>query len=117
MAEKISALHAIYVIDGVQQEFTPAQLLDAVTEAEGKHPYTGPAEMRAVDESLDPVFRGASLDPDAVDSYLQAVMEQEKRIPPAAADIYTRIRIASSLIDTLWRSGHFRLGDLRLDAT
>ena len=117
MAEKNSALHAIYVIDGVQQEFTPAQLLDAVTEAGGKHPYAGPAELRAVDESLDPVFRGVTLDPEAVDAYLQAVLEQEKRLPPAAADIYTRIRIASALIDTVWRSGHFRLGDLRLDAT
>ena len=117
MAEKISALHAIYVIDGVQQEFTPAQLLDAVTEAEGRHPFAGPAEMRALDESLDPVFRGARLDPDAVESYLQAVLDREKRVPLAAADTYTRIRIASSLLDALWRSGHFRLGDLRLDAT
>ncbi|MCR4825258.1 MAG: hypothetical protein K5849_07910, partial [Bacteroidales bacterium] len=104
-------------IDGVQQEFTPAQLLDAVTEAEGRHSFAGPAETRAVDESLDPVFRAASFDPESVDVYLQAVLDQEKKLPPASADVYTCIRVASSLIDTLWRSGHFRLGDLRLDAT
>ena len=64
MAEKTSALHAIYVIDGVQEEYTPAQLLDAVTEPVGRHPAEGPVEARAVDESLDPVFRGERPDAD-----------------------------------------------------
>ena len=56
MAEKVSALHAIYVIDGVPEEYTPAQLLDAVTEPEGRRPQAGPAEGRVVDETLDPVM-------------------------------------------------------------
>ena len=117
MAEKISALHAIYVIDGVQEEYTPAQLLDAVTEPEGRHPFPGPAEARAVDETLDPVFRGAEFDLDAVGDYLDAVCATPRTVPPAAADSYTRVRVASALIDTVWRTGRFRLGDLRLDAS
>ena len=116
MAEKTSALHAAYVIDGVQEEYTPAQLLDAVTEAEGRHPFTGPAEAREVDESLDPVFPGADFDPARVDAYLEAVLPARKRLPVADADAYTRIRVAAALIDALWRTGRFRLGDLRLDA-
>ena len=116
MAEKTSALHAIYVIDGVQEEFTPAQLLDAVTEPAGRHPFAGPAEERAVDESLDPVFRGAELETARLDEYLAAVRADRKRLPAAFADSYTRIRLASALIDALWRTGRFRLGDLRLDA-
>ena len=44
----------IYTIAKVK-EYTPAQLLDAVTEPEGRHPFPGPAEARAVDETLDPV--------------------------------------------------------------
>ena len=117
MAEKVSALHAIYVLDGVQEEYTPAQLLDAVTEPEGRHPLPGPVEARAVDERLDPVFRGADLDLDRVDAYLDAVCAAQKRVPAGAADAYTRMRVASALTDTIWRAGRFRLGDLRLDAT
>ena len=117
MAEKTSALHAIYVIDGVQEEYTPAQLLDAVTEPRGRHPFPGPFDARAVDESLDPVLRGAEFSLDAVGDYLDAVCSAQKLLPPAAADSYTRIRVATALIDTLWRTGRFRLGDLRLDAS
>ena len=117
MAEKVSALHAIYVIDGVQEEYTPAQLLNAVTEPEGRHPQTGPAEGRAVDETLDPVIRDAGLEPECTDAYLEAVCKARKAVPAAGAESYTRIRIAATLADTLWRTGTFRLGDLRLDAT
>jgi hypothetical protein len=117
MAEKISPLHAIYVIDGVPEEYTPAQLLDAVTEPEGRHPQTGPAEGRVVDETLDPVIRDAGLEPECTDAYLEAVCKARKAVPAAGAEPYTRIRIASALADTLWRTGTFRAGDLRLDAT
>ena len=117
MAEKVSALHAIYVIDGVQEEYTPAQLLDAVTEPGGRHPNPGPAESRAVDETLDPVLRDVGLEPECTDAYLEAVCQARKAVPAAEAESYTRIRIASALADTLWRSGSFRMGDLRLDAT
>jgi len=117
MAEKTSALHAIYVIDGVQEEYTPAQLLDAVTEPEGRHPFAGPAEARAVDESLDPVFRNETIPPERVDDCLEAVCAARKSIPAAYADACTRIRVASALIDSLWRTGRFRLGDLRLDVS
>ena len=117
MAEKTTALHAIYVIDGVQEEYTPAQLLDAVTEPEGRHPLAAPAEARAVDETLDPVCRVPALDPGCIDAYLDAVCSTQKRVPATAADAYTRVRVAAALIDTLWRTGRFRLGDLRLDAS
>ncbi|MCR4860282.1 MAG: hypothetical protein K5910_06435 [Bacteroidales bacterium] len=110
-------MHAIYVIDGVQEEYSPAQLLDAVTEPEGRHPFAAPAEARAVDESLDPVFRGEAPGPASVEDCLSAVCDARKRLPDAYADPYTRVRVASALIDVLWRSGRFRLGDLRLDAT
>jgi Phosphoribosylformylglycinamidine (FGAM) synthase, synthetase domain len=117
MAEKTSALHAIYVIDGVQEEYTPAQLLDAVTEPEGRHSPAGPAEARVVDETLDPVCRVPALDPACLDAFLDAVCHAEKQVPAASADAYTRVRVAAALIDALWRNGHFRPGDLRLDAS
>ena len=116
MAEKTSALHATYVIDGVQEEYTPAQLLDAVTEPEGRHPYAGLSDARAVDETLDPPFPGPDFDPERVQDYLGCVLAARKRLPAAEAESYTRIRVASALVDAVWRTGRFRLGDLRLDA-
>ena len=116
MAEKTSALHATYVIDGVQEEYTPAQLLDAVTEPEGRHPYAGLSDARAVDETLDPPFPGPDFDPERVQDYLGCVLAARKRLPAAEAESYTRIRMASALVDAVWRTGRFRLGDLRLDA-
>ncbi|MBR5723805.1 MAG: hypothetical protein IKX62_00345 [Bacteroidales bacterium] len=117
MAEKTSALHAIYVIDGVQEEYTPAQLLDAVTESEGRHSLPVPSETVSVDEKLDPVFRGFDLDTDRFDAFLEAVCAAQKRVPAAAADVYTRVRVATALIDVLWRTGRFRHGDQRLEAS
>jgi phosphoribosylformylglycinamidine synthase len=70
-----------------------------------------------VDETLDPVCRVPALDPGCIDAYLDAVCSTQKRVPATAADAYTRVRVAAALIDTLWRTGRFRLGDLRLDAS
>lgn len=117
MAEKASALHSVYVIDGVQEEYTPAQLLDAVTEAEGRHPFAGPAAQRVVDESLDPVFGGEVPGPECIEDCLAGIRDVRKLVPAVGADNYTRVRVASTLIDAIWRTGRFRLGDLRLDAT
>ena len=86
MAEKTTALHAIYVIDGVQEEYTPAQLLDAVTEPEGRHSSAAPTEARVVDETVDPVCRVPALDPDCIDAYLDAVISTQKQVPATAAD-------------------------------
>ena len=47
----------------------------------------------------------------------EAVCAARKQVPAASADAYTRVRVAAALIDALWRTGHFRLGDLRLDAS
>lgn len=116
MTEKTSALHAVYVIDGVRQEYTPAQLLDAVTEPEGRHPAAAAPELRAVDESLDPVFRGGDPDPERIDAYLEAVSCARKRIPTAESDAHARLCVATALTDAVWRSGRFRLCDLRLEA-
>ena len=101
MAEKLTALHATYVLDGVQEEYTPAQLLDAVTEPEGRHPLTAPAEERAVDETLDPVFRGIALEPGCTDAYLEAVLAAKKLVPAASAAFYESVRAAADYVDAL----------------
>ena len=110
---KDPALNSLYVIGGVPQEYTPAQILDAVCEnpssAEG-------GEETVVDEVVDPILKPLDFDSKKIDEYLSLVQSAKKHLDVAFAGTYTRIRILASLIDSLWRKGHFRLGDLSLKA-
>jgi len=89
MDNKISALYSDYVIDGVPRELTPAQML-------GGHDFPGYSQI--VDESLDPVL----------------VYGTSKSYPMALSASRTLARISQVLLETLWRKGHFRIGDLNL---
>lgn len=117
MAKKASALHSTYVLDGVPQELTPAELLAAVTEDRSHVADRDEGGEQIVDETVDPVLGNLNLDRSRLDEYLGNVMGAEKRLPLAFADVYARIRLAASLIDALWCRGSFRLGDLRLKAS
>lgn len=114
MNEKISALYSEYVIDGIARELTPARILsaclaDPVSEADkgGYDP--------VVDESLDPALKPCVTDPSLISEYAASVKSLPGRIFPVAfPETYTKARIASALIDAIWREGHFRLDDLSL---
>lgn len=118
MMKKTSALHSAYVIDGVPQELTPAEILSAVTDphclrikdiAEGAE--------KIIDETVDPILGTHRFDNTKVKEYLALVADATKQMPLAFADTYTRVRLAASLIDALWCRGNFRLGDLQLKAS
>lgn len=118
MTEILSALHSRYIIDGVQQELTPAQILDSL-----RGPFGADSELsggsvagKIVDESPDPALSTVETDPSMVDRYLSAVMRVTRKPSPIFAAQYTRSRIEKALLDCLWRMGHFGLGDLCLDA-
>ena len=116
MTKKGSIANAVYVIDGVAQEFTPAQLLAAVSEP-APDTIAADGSWKLVDESVDPKVSSMTFDPDKVDSYLESVLNAERQVPMACSGTYTRVRIASALIDSLWLRGHFRLEDLALKAS
>lgn len=107
------ALNSRYVIDGVARELTPAAILSSVLEKPAA--VEGPSGT-IIDESFDPVFGTIDIDPSATDRYLSAVKAAGHLTPVAFAPQCTRARIATSIIDTAWRSGHFRLDDLPLTA-
>ena len=118
MTKKKSALHSAYVIDGVPQELTPAEILAAVTDPHClriKDVVEG--DEKIVDETLDPVLGTHRFDSTKVKEYLSLVAGATKQMPLAFADTYTRVRLAAALIDALWCRGHFRLGDLQLKAS
>ena len=114
MNEKISALYSEYVIDGIAQELTPDRMLSACL-AEPSAEETGEGYGQIVDESIDPALKPCVTEPSGIDAYADMVKALPGRIFPSAfPETYTKSRIASALIDTIWRKGHFRLDDLML---
>lgn len=108
-----SALDSRYIINGVPQELTPAQMLDAVC----PDPVNAePARDSIVDESFDPDISPIDLQQDKVEEYLSRVLDFRHTSHLSFSDCFTRGRIAGALIDCLWRKGSFKLGDLQLDA-
>ena len=108
-----SALHCQYVIGGVPQDMTPAEILDSVSGTGRAH---GDVQGVLVDEVIDPAVPSFSFDPALVDRYADAVCSAGRRFPFAFSGTHSRTLVASALIDTLWEKGHFRIGDLSLAA-
>lgn len=115
MSKSFPALHSTYVIDGVTQEHTPAQLLDAVTDGAPEFPMDCPDTV--VDETLDPVVSSYEFDSNMLDSYLAGLSNVRKILPLAFTESYSCGRVAEALIDAIWLNGRFRIGDLRLKAS
>jgi len=107
------ALFSNYVIDGVRQDMTPAQILDSVCDTKQDQ---GDEYTPILDEILEPGLIPLDFDRSKIQMYLDAVLSTEREFPLAYAPSITRNEIARTLIDSLWRGGHFRLGDISLDA-
>ena len=120
MNEKTSALYSEYVIDGVPQELTPAQILDACLAEGSARAGVADSFEPVVDETVDPAPKPCATDPSRIGEYIKLVKGiRTWAFPSAFPETYTKCRIACALIDAIWRRGHFRLGDLalRLDWT
>ena len=114
MEIKSSVLYSPYVIDGVRQSVTPAQILGGVS-VYPIEPATGEELPPMVDETPDVDLSPATLDPRKVEKYLSAILKTERILPMAFSGPYTRGRIAQALISCIWKMGHFRIGDLAVD--
>lgn len=119
MTEKESALYSQYIIDGVKQDATPAELLE---ECMRNIPAAMPASVNyadIIDESTEPPVTTFTYDNERNLEYLQTCMEasdEERTFRMLYPDTFTRQRIAYALIDRLWNQGHYRLGNLEMSA-
>ena len=115
MNEKTSALYSEYIIDGIPQELTPAQILDACLPDDAARTPAPEGFEPMVDETVDPAPKPCATDPARIGEYLRMVRGVRQRVfPTAFPEAYTKNRVACALIDAIWRRGHFRLGDLAL---
>lgn len=113
--EKRSALYSKYIIDGVKQELSPAQLLDSVSEIRDAASSSADSSQVIVDETAEVGLNPIVFDPQKVDEYLSLLQKTRRKFPVAFASSYTKCVIAGALIDALWKRGDFKLGDLTLD--
>ena len=108
-------LNSNYIIDGVQMALTPAKMLRECMVEPPLEP-DGDAPTLA-DEREDPAPDNQSYDEKLIERYAQLVDYLEKReLPIPFAGPYSAGKVAQALLDAIWMSGHFRLGDLSLKA-
>lgn len=111
-----SLLYSPYIIDGVPQDVTPAQMLDecCVVPRPGIDGALREWDVIA-DESLDPTPRSSDYDSWRIQEYRDLIRDTTRTdFPFPFAAQYTKLRIAEALADVLWRAGSLRLGDLAL---
>ena len=116
MKEKLSALRSKYIIDGIQQELTPAQILESVSARPAIDQDDSGVPGRIADESSWPGPSVAGTDPARIERYLERVSAAKKRPSMVFPAEYTRTKVEQTLLDCIWRVGHFGLSDLCLDA-
>lgn len=115
MNEKTSALYSEYIIDGIRQDLTPARMLNACLASAPAPPDSSADYEPVVDETLDPALKPCVTDPSGVEDYWRSIQALEEKVfPTAFPETYAKTHIAFSLIDAIWRRGHFRLDDLAL---
>ena len=120
MKENESALYSHYLIDGIWQEMTPADLLDECMEYDDEE---APSSVvfgtfdDIIDESTDPPVTTFSHDSSLNGEYASRTAEAADAVRQFSMlypEHFTRLHIAEALISRLWSKGHFRLGNLRL---
>lgn len=119
MKDNESALYSHYIIDGIRQEMTPAELLDECMEYQDDgicHEDTG-TFADIIDESTDLPVTSSAYDKSETVRHaarLAGLSTEERPFTMLYPEQFTRLQIAGALLNRLWSEGHFRLGDLRL---
>ena len=115
----MKAFYSEYIIDGIQQELTPARMLDCVNASDSSVNSHNEFCDSIVDESPDlPGVALLEFDAAGIDEYLEKILSlnwQDRVFQMPFAARLSKARIAWALIDTLWKKGNFRLGDLSMD--
>ncbi|MDE6872759.1 MAG: hypothetical protein K2J62_11685 [Bacteroidales bacterium] len=121
MEAQFSALYSRYIIDGVAQDNTPGGILQECMKGMTAKAQPGPGAYSAIaDETVDLPPESLSSDSDSAEAYLSRIRETSG--PDTSVSRYypmtsTRLSIAEAIIETLWKDGSFRLGDLAVKAS
>ncbi len=114
MTELDNILYGQYIIEGVQMPLSPARMLRECTLEPPLEPDGTPETL--ADEHLDPSAGSFEFRESDAGLYAKTLTEFKRSLPLPFAGPYTAGKVAQALIDAIWMSGHFRLGDLTLKA-
>ena len=118
MKRRVSAFDSYYIIDGVQTDNTPGQLLNDCMACPEVSPEDGAVRETIVDEIVDPSPTIAKYDFSDPMRYTVPVMERAGKNGNGRClypESYARRRIAVALTETLWLKGHFSLEDIGVE--
>lgn len=112
-----------YIIDGIRCDCTPGQMLKEAmaytAAAEGER--SGLAPGTVVDETSDRIPAQTKYDENRIYSYLKLVLDSglsgKRKFPILYPDVFTRQRIAVTLLEAIWKKGHFTLENIVLSAS
>lgn len=107
-------LHGNYIIDGVQMALSPERMLRECCTEPPLEPDGDPETI--ADEELDPKPDSFTFKDSAIKKYADTLAGFKRTLPLPFAGPYTAGKVAQALLDAIWMSGHFRLGDLTLKA-
>lgn len=120
MKRNPDALCAKYVIDGAAHDVTPADMLDECMMPSSSRAGQPAGDIPEIwDETVDTPPENMSCTVEDIPIYIKkvtaaATAAQDRGFDLLYPESFTRQRVASALIDTLWLDGEFRLDDLRL---
>ena len=116
MKENESALFSKYIIDGVQQDATPSEMLNECMGFTDDCCDDDCGFADIIDESSDYPITSFRYDSSRNQEYLEMVSSYDEERPARILypETFTKMRIASALTERLWNKGHYRLGDLTL---
>ena len=114
MSEKTDLLYSSYIIDGVPLALSPADMLEQCTTEPPIRPDGDPGVI--ADEHMDPAPESFTFREEEIGKYARKLPLEKRAVPIPFAGPYTNGKVAQALIDAIWCSGHFRLGDLSLKA-
>lgn len=121
MERNPDVFYSKYVIDGVRQDLTPADMLDeCMLPVENRVGEPDEEELPEIwDEKMDVPPENMEYSAAQIPAYIKEVTDaasaaQDREFNVLYPESFARQRVAASLIDTLWLDGEFRLDDLRL---
>ena len=115
MKENESALYSHYIIDGLRQPCTPAQLMEECMDFEDNQNFSHFEDI--VDEVTEPPLSSFIYESSRYKDYLSLINARgsmERPFRMLYPEHFTRMQIAKALLSRLWSEGHFKLCDLRL---
>jgi hypothetical protein len=116
MKENESALFSRYIIDGIQQDATPYEILSECLAGQDQEPAVHAEYADIIDESMDPPVTSFTYRAEDNEVYMNRVADFEGDRPFRLLypETFTKQRVAGALIDRIWNKGHYKLGNLRL---